>query len=332
MKVSILIPFFNAEKYLGKTIESALSQTYDEKEIILVNDGSTDDSLAIAQSYIPNGVKIFSQPNGGACRARNKAFQEASGDYVQFLDCDDLLSSDKIKNQLAMITGTDKDVVLSCRFIRFTNDDQVPLSFQKVGYLDRDWKHPIDWLISEWNGMGMGQTSIWLTPRHLIEQAGPWNERLAVNQDGEFFTRVLLKARAIRYCEDGFVFYRSGNSESISQKFSMRKATDLLLSYKLYEENALTIQNSARVRAALANKYASFIYSHYDNFPELACEAREHILSLGFSKLPIMGGRNFKFLARISGFENALKLRSLIRKGLTGKRKLHGLTTATKQE
>ena len=98
--VSILIPSYNAEEWIEETIQSALSQTWPRKEIIIVDDGSTDNSLRIAKEYESNSVKVISQENSGAAVARNKALEYAQGDYIQWLDADDLLAPDKIEKQL----------------------------------------------------------------------------------------------------------------------------------------------------------------------------------------------------------------------------------------
>lgn len=100
--VSILIPCYNAEKWLAETLESALAQTWDNIEIIVVDDGSTDKSLAVAKQFEPDGVKVISQANKGASAARNRAFQESQGDFIQYLDADDLLVPDKIELQVKL--------------------------------------------------------------------------------------------------------------------------------------------------------------------------------------------------------------------------------------
>src|SRR4051812_14036077 len=89
--VSILIPCRNAEPWLAATLESALAQTHPATEIILVDDGSTDGSLELAHSFAARGVRIATQANAGASAARNHAFRESRGEFIQFLDADDLI-------------------------------------------------------------------------------------------------------------------------------------------------------------------------------------------------------------------------------------------------
>ena len=98
--ISILIPAYNAEKWIGETIRSALSQTWPNKEIIIVESGSTDNTLRVARQFESPIVKVLSQPNEGASSARNTAFSVSQGEYIQWLDADDLLAPDKIARQM----------------------------------------------------------------------------------------------------------------------------------------------------------------------------------------------------------------------------------------
>jgi len=98
--VSILIPAFDAGKWIRGTIESALGQTWGNKEIIIVDDGSSDNTLSVMKEYESKSVRIITQENRGASAARNKALEFAQGDYIQWLDADDLLEPNKIKRQI----------------------------------------------------------------------------------------------------------------------------------------------------------------------------------------------------------------------------------------
>ncbi len=96
--VSIIIPCYNSEKYIGKCIESIISQSYKYIEIVVVDDGSTDNSIEIIKKY--NNVKVYSQVNSGACVARNYGLKRCGGYYVKFLDSDDYLNPDSIRLQV----------------------------------------------------------------------------------------------------------------------------------------------------------------------------------------------------------------------------------------
>ena len=87
--VSILIPAFNAQEWIAETIQSALRQTWPRKEIIVLDDGSADETLVVARRFESDEVRVISQPNQGAAAARNQALALSRGDYIQWLDADD---------------------------------------------------------------------------------------------------------------------------------------------------------------------------------------------------------------------------------------------------
>ena len=113
--ISIIMPVYNAEKYLNRSIESIMNQTYNNIEIILVNDGSTDNSLEICTSYQEkdNRIKLINQANKGVSFARNKGIDEATGDYIMFIDSDDYVEKNMIEDMVSKITEDDIDLVIS---------------------------------------------------------------------------------------------------------------------------------------------------------------------------------------------------------------------------
>ena len=108
--VSILVPAYNAEGTIALTLTSAVRQTWSQKEIIVVDDGSRDNTRAVAETFAADNVRVVSQKNQGASAARNAAFALSRGDYVQWLDADDLMSPNKIAAQLGSVsTGRSPD-------------------------------------------------------------------------------------------------------------------------------------------------------------------------------------------------------------------------------
>ena len=118
--VSILIPAYNAGPWVADAIHSALRQSWPQREIIVVDDGSKDDTLAIAQRFAGAGVTVVTQKNAGAAAARNAAFALSKGDYIQWLDADDLLADDKIARQMERVEkNPDKKILWSSEWGRF---------------------------------------------------------------------------------------------------------------------------------------------------------------------------------------------------------------------
>src|SRR5256885_9187181 len=118
--VSILIPAYNAQGWIADTLRSAIAQTWERTEIIVVDDGSTDQTLAIARGFESDRVRVVTQQNQGAAAARNKCLALSRGDYIQWLDADDLLSHDKISRQVqALELGISKRTLLSSGWAPF---------------------------------------------------------------------------------------------------------------------------------------------------------------------------------------------------------------------
>ena len=111
MKISIIIPSYNQAQYLNSSISSALEQTVKAHEIIVIDDGSTDNSLEIARSYESLGVKVISQVNKGLSAARNTGIMNATGDYIFPLDADDMLLENAIERITEIAEQTDADII-----------------------------------------------------------------------------------------------------------------------------------------------------------------------------------------------------------------------------
>src|SRR5215469_1802591 len=143
--VSILIPAYNSEEWIGETLQSAVAQTWPSKEIIVLNDGSTDGTAEVARRYVSKGVRVVTTENRGLSAAVNQAYRVSEGDYIQELDSDDILTPDKIELQLsALRKGDSKRTLLSGPWAQFyyrTRRAQfVPTS------LWNDYS-PVEWLL-----------------------------------------------------------------------------------------------------------------------------------------------------------------------------------------
>lgn len=256
-KVSILIPCYNSERFIGATLQSCIQQQYTNIEIIVVDDGSTDKSADIVKDWATqySNIYLYTQPNSGVCRARNYAFEKSTGDYILYLDADDLISPDLISSQINLFQeNVDNTIVISSwgRFYSSIEDFKIEPQF-----VYKNYESSIELIEDLLNGGMLGLTCF-LTPRSIIEKAGIWNENLSINTDGEFFMRVLANARIIKFSPHGHLYYRSNISNSISRrKPTESKGASLLLSYKLTlkyleDRNLLT----KRIRIGLKNPFS----------------------------------------------------------------------------
>ena len=217
--VSIIIPVYNADKHLENTIISALGQSWPNKEIIIVDDGSKDDSLAVAKKYENEQVKVFSQPNSGSGATRNKGLREAKGEYIQFLDADDLLSANKIEKQMEMLLQHPGSTA-TCSTVHFFDGDD-PYASSPSAYDDTflyDTNNTAEFLANLYGGNNyvgsMIQTNAWLSSAEVLKKAGWWSEFYSPDDDGEFFCRVVLASEGIVYAKDCLNFYRKYRSQN----------------------------------------------------------------------------------------------------------------------
>lgn len=312
-KVSIIIPLHNAESYIGEAVDSCLNQTYANIEVIVVENGSNDGSWNIISNYKDSRISRFQIEASSATVARNYGYKKSTGNYIMFLDADDVLSNNKIEDQIKFIEQYGESTIVSCAWGMF-NNHVANAKFNK-SLVWRNYEKPIEWLIDSWTGGGMMQTACWLTHRNLIEKAGLWDETLKKNpnDDGDFFCRVLLKAERILFAEKSKVYYRMPTSKNVSENRSNTAVASLLGSFYSYQNEILKVEESKRVRTALAYNYSRFIYEFYPQHKQLIQQAQAHIKALGVTT-PIVGGQKFQKLAQCIGFYNALRLRELARK------------------
>jgi glycosyltransferase involved in cell wall biosynthesis len=262
--VSILIPAYNAERWITETIRSALEQTWPRKEIIVVNDGSRDQTLCVARRFAAKDVSVVTQENRGASAARNRALELCQGDYIQWLDADDLLSSDKIAKQMETAEqGGSKRTLFSSPWAYFFYRPAKARFCPTPLWCDLT---PVEWLFRKMSQNLHMQPDTWLVSRELTEAAGPWNTQLWRDNDGEYFCRVILASDGIRFVPDAKVFYRTTDASRVSYiGRSEKKLDSLLLSIRLHIGYLLSLEESARTRSACV-KYLQTWFPYF--YPE----------------------------------------------------------------
>jgi glycosyltransferase involved in cell wall biosynthesis len=300
--VSIIIPCYNAEAWLAAAIESALAQEGADLDIIVVNDGSRDRSLEIARRYEARGVRIIDQANGGAAAARNAGLKAARGAYLQFLDADDLLAPDKIVRQLEQLGAGDPRAVAAGAWGRFHQTPADAQFLPEAVWRDRD---PVDWLVCSWSGGGMMHPAAWLVPQAVAASAGPWDERLSLDDDGEYFSRVVLAAQGVRFAPAARSFYRAHDGPRLSASKGLRAAESSFLSCTLKERHLLAREDSARTRRAIGANYSRFAWEQLVAAPALSERAAQRWQELA-PDVPIQrAGPWYNLAAALFGWRRA---------------------------
>jgi glycosyltransferase involved in cell wall biosynthesis len=304
--VSILIPAYNAQSWIVETIRSALGQTWPRKEIIVVDDGSTDQTLSIVQKFASQTVSVVTQENQGVCGARNKAYDLCQGDYIQWLDADDLLSPDKIAKQMeAVEKSQSKQTLFSCGWGYFryrpSKAKFVPTSL----WCDLS---PNEWLLRRWEENLHMNPATWLVSRESTDAAGRWDTRLlgGGTDDGEYFCRVMLQNDGIRFVPDARVFYRTTGSSSLSYiGRSNKKMESLLLAMHLQIGHLRSLDDSKRSRAACVNYLQTWLLTFYPERLDIVKQLEQLASSFGGQlKVPCLSWK-YAWLEELFGFAAA---------------------------
>lgn len=226
-KVSIIVPIYNVELYIERCIESLINQTYENLEIILVNDGSTDGSRSIVSSYChcPN-VKTVTKENGGLSSARNAGLKIASGDFIMFVDGDDYLEFDAVGKLMSHVAdGTE---LLLFPYVREYGKESFKTPLFNMEYMEFDEKSVRSKIWAKLIGPGKEDRNVspvnmdrlntaWgkLYAQSLIQDSRFTDTQLIGPEDGWFNIQVLLNCKSAKYVSDVCYHYEKTNQDSL---------------------------------------------------------------------------------------------------------------------
>lgn len=278
--VSILIPAYNAQEWIADTLRSAVSQTWDRKEIIVVDDGSTDKTPDILRRFEPKGVHIVTQENQGGSAARNKAFSLSHGDYIQWLDNDDLLAPDKVERQIQALRRLGgKRTLFSSMWGSFMFRPNRAEFAPTALWCDLS---PTEFLLRKMEQNLFMQTSVWLVSRELCEAAGPWDTTMMSDDDGEYFCRVLLASDGVRFVPEAKSYWRrSGTTQGSYIGRSERKLEAQWRAMQLHIGYLRSLEDSPRVRAACVTYLQNWMVHFYPEKIDIFDNAQQMAKRLG---------------------------------------------------
>ena len=303
--VSVLIPCYNAEKFIGETLESVFRQTWRNIEVIVVDDGSKDRSADIVRRFCRPNLKLVQQTNRGQTAALNVCLAQATGDFVQFLDADDLIASDKIERQIERLMDSPRSVA-TAEWARFSANPEVAQFTPEAVWQDLD---SVDWLaISRADGLGMMFPALWLIPMPLVRSIGPWDEDLSLNNDAEYFTRLILAADRILFCPGARCYYRSGVPGSLSGRKTSKAWDSQVRVLELCESYVRAREDSERVRRGFALSWQHLAHASYPYDRHKAENALKRAKALHSVSIRPDGGPAFHLVSRLVGWRLARRL------------------------
>jgi len=282
MKISVLIALFNRENYIEKAIQSVLSQTFTDFEIIIVDDGSDDNSLLLAQKFKDERIRIFSQTHEGCWKTKNRTILEAKGDFVLFLDSDDFLAKDYL--EIAFLYSQ-----------KFPEDDYFyPLQLQicrEDGFLTKSmWKY-LDVKIEERTrlieiffreGVGAIPHAGALIKRDLFQRIGLYNDELFNFSDTEFIIRNAEKIRFNAVPNLNGYFNRQHEKQTNKNAEEKGRSINFILNFiienfprEYYFKNYSSYNNSMTYDI----DYYDFVIEKFRHFIEISAPFNSHFLT-----------------------------------------------------
>ena len=239
--ISIIIPVYNAEKYLAKSIESMLSQSLKEIELILVNDGSKDKSLAICEEYAKRDSRIIviNKKNEGACIARNTGISIAKGKYIQLVDADDYISLDAIEKLYKDVKEMDLDIVV-CNTYKVIGDRAIIKQSNNSHYFSKNMIYEgddiKDKLAEAYLHGHPFPASIHskLYKKELLLNSGKYLDRIKFLGDDLYYNlEMFLKAKKVKVISEPLYYYRTGGFTS---KYMPYHFYDIVNGYEIQKE------------------------------------------------------------------------------------------------
>ena len=234
IKVSVIIPVYNSEKYLKQCLDSVVNQTLKNIEIIVVNDGSTDNSLQIIQEYVNkySNVKLINKQNEGCYKARNIGLEVADGEYIAFLDSDDYIESNMYEKLYLKAKQTNADIVSSNYYI--SQDDKLKLV---------DFSSSVA-LLEKSNNKVIGAKNIILDAiiwsrifkkQMLFEKNIKFHSDIYMADDAFFHIITMLNAEKIVYISDILYTYRISRKDSITSSYNERNFDCIKVAKKIMD-------------------------------------------------------------------------------------------------
>lgn len=309
--VSILMPLYNAENYIREAVLSVCHQTYNNWELIIVDDGSTDNSAEILAPIIEADVRIkfVKQQHGGGCVARNTALQLAHGDYFQYLDADDYLHPNKIECQIKEYEKYDNPseiLLFGTCLVHTLEDINIPSSMTK---LYKDYIPGITALIEIWkHHFNSFPYSSYLIPRQMSICAGEWNAKLVRSQDTDYIARILKQAKKLIYVPEAIFYYRQVPGSISRRKLTMAQLESEMIVCNNIADIILSESQSTDAVFACSTHYTDILTAWYPKNKLLVDDIMANMKSRGLEMNFANRGTLFHIINLLFGWKVAVQM------------------------
>ena len=235
-KVSILIPCYNAQQWFAEAVESALNQTYDDCEVICIDDGSTDRTLDILLSF-GSRIRLETGPNRGGNVTRNRLLALAQGEWIQYLDADDYLEPDKVEQHFATLSEKSKADILfgPTTILESVREGELRRFEEEIPPTNDPWELLVSW--------GFPQTGGLLWKRDALLDVAGWNEQQTVCQENELFMRLIMAGKTFERSTGGAIYIAFGVTTQSADEIRSRRSARVWKLQRPRENGWRTIMN-----------------------------------------------------------------------------------------
>lgn len=255
--ISIIIPVYNGEKTIQETIESVLSQTFTDFELLVINDGSQDKTLEIVDRIQDSRIKVFSYPNAGQSTSRNRGIALATGDYISFIDADDLWKPDKLEAQLKALQNN------PIAAVAYSWTDWIDESGQLVGkgsYNTEEGEVFAKLLLNDFVANGSNV----LIRRQALAEVGDFDPSVTPAEDWDLWLRLAVRYEFVAVQSPQVLYRISPNSASFNV-WKMEESS-LRVIEKAYAVAPQSLQYLKR--QSLGNRYKYLTFKAIEGYPE----------------------------------------------------------------
>jgi len=256
--ISVIVPVYNGEKTIEKTIESILNQTFLDFELIIINDGCQDSTLKVISTIQDPRLKVFSYLNGGVSASRNRGLAQATGEFISFIDADDLWTSNKLETQFRVLQENPQAAVA------YSWTDWIDESGKILGkgsYITQEGNVFAQMLLNDFVASG----SNCLIRRQALIEVGGFDESLAHGEDWDLWLRLAARYEFIAIPSPQ-ILYRISSSSASSDVWKM-EAGSLKIIEKAYAIAPESLQHLKK--QSLGNRYKYLTFKALEGTPEL---------------------------------------------------------------
>jgi glycosyltransferase involved in cell wall biosynthesis len=311
--VSIIIPFYNGDNYIRDTLHSCFNQSYKNIEIIVINDSSSIHSTKFLNDFVDDRLKIINlNQNVGPQKARNLGIQVANGLLLQFLDHDDVLDENKIFYQVRLYEIFGDKFLYSSRQGHISNGEK---------HLDKSFSIyyksflPLNYFLVCSNQFGKYLTTgNWLIPRKIISKTHGWDPNAGINDDGEYFMRIILSSQGIKFSKNSIFYFRTDSFNSLSKsRNNFIKYNKWFYSYQSYSYYFKIYFTNEQYKLLSLNYFSKFFCYGFPLTKKIRELCLLEIRKLGYNSPLPFGSFKFVLISKLIGTNNALKLRYCIK-------------------